>query len=586
MPFRTIFKYYWAQMRKYPKSMTGTILLYVLAGLVANTVSPLIYKNIVDAVSLGDVNDESVRQLFFWVWVLGGCTLLYNVAYRLGDYLDVHFESSVLRDLADDAFRRMHQQAYAFFIENFSGALVAKTERFIWSFSRIFNEVLWSILSRFLQVFGALVVLFWQVPTIAWGYFMWIFLFIALSVWFVRKKKPYDLKEASMNSKVTARYADTVTNALTVKTFGSRNREFQLFQVITDEWERTRRKAWFVRVLQMGVQGFLFLILEFGILFFSAELWSEGRISVGTIVLVQLYVFGTFDAVWGFGRALMNIEKALSDASEMVEIFEQSPSVSDPKKPETCLAQKGDIVFQNVAFAYEKNGEKVLEDFNLHVAPGEKVGIVGHSGAGKTTITKLLLRFADVSGGSVCIDGQDVRRVRQDDLRRHIAYVPQEPLLFHRTIGENIAYGKMNATREEIVEAAKRAHAHEFVEKLPKGYDTLVGERGVKLSGGERQRVAIARAILKNAPILILDEATSSLDSVSERHIQEALGELTRGRTTIVIAHRLSTIQTMDRIVVVENGRIVEEGRHENLVTKDGVYATFWKQQAGGFLAE
>lgn len=235
-------------------------------------------------------------------------------------------------------------------------------------------------------------------------------------------------------------------------------------------------------------------------------------------------------------------------------------------------------------FSYEKKQEDVLKDFSLTITPGEKVGLVGHSGAGKTTITKILLRFADISEGEVLIDGQSIQKIKQDDLRRKISYVPQEPMLFHRSLSENIAYGKPDASMEEIVAVAKKAHAHEFIEKLSKGYDTLVGERGVKLSGGERQRVAIARAMLKDAPILILDEATSSLDSVSERHIQEALAELMKGRTTIVIAHRLSTIQKMDRIIVMEEGGIVEEGKHEDLLARGGMYAEFWREQAGGFL--
>lgn len=336
----------------------------------------------------------------------------------------------------------------------------------------------------------------------------------------------------------------------------------------------------------MAIQGILFVFLEFGTMYFVGHLWSEGRISVGTIVLVQMYIFGTFDAVWGFGRALMDIEKSLSDAKEMVEIFEQEPSVKDPTDPEVCHITRGNIEFRDVSFVYEKGNQKVFEDFSLQILPGEKVGLVGHSGAGKTTITKILLRFADISHGAVLIDGQDIRSIRQDDLRRNISYVPQEPLLFHRTLKENIAYGKPDVSDGEIIAVAKKACAHEFIKKLPKGYDTLVGERGIKLSGGERQRVVIARAMLKDAPILILDEATSSLDSISEKHIQEALGELMKGRTTIVIAHRLSTIQKMDRILVVENGHIVEEGTHQELVLSDSVYGAFWKQQAGGFIGE
>lgn len=397
---------------------------------------------------------------------------------------------------------------------------------------------------------------------------------------------PYDLREASMDSRSIAQYADTVSNTLTIKLFGSKEREFQSFQKTTSLWEDIRRKAWLMRNYSIAIQGVLFIILEVGIMFFTVYLWSKGQVSVGTIMLIQIYIFGTFDAVWGFGRALMDIEKSLSDAKEMVDIFEKKPSVQDPKRPEKCRITKGDIELKNVSFFYEKGNRKIFENFSLHIYPGEKVGLVGHSGAGKTTITKMLLRFLDVTSGSVLIDGQNIRRIRQDDLRRSISYVPQEPLLFHRTIRENISYGKSDATDEEVIAVAKKAHAHEFIEKLAQGYDTLVGERGVKLSGGERQRVAIARAMLKNAPILVLDEATSSLDSLSEKHIQLALDELMKGRTTIVIAHRLSTIQKMDRILVVENGRVSEEGSHKDLVDQGGVYATFWKQQAGGFIGE
>src|SRR3989344_4515244 len=226
----------------------------------------------------------------------------------------------------------------------------------------------------------------------------------------------------------------------------------------------------------------------------------------------------------------------------------------------------------------------IFNKFNLDIKSGERVGIVGHSGAGKSTITSLILRFMDVSDGRIIIDGQDIRNVTQDDLRSVISYVPQESILFHRTIRENIAYGKQNSTEEKIISAARKAHASEFISQLSKGYDTFVGERGVKLSGGERQRIAIARAMLKNAPILVLDEATSSLDSVSESYIQDAFNELMKGKTTIVIAHRLSTIQKMDRIIVLDKGQIVEEGTHKELLEKNGMYANLWNHQTGGFL--
>ena len=280
---------------------------------------------------------------------------------------------------------------------------------------------------------------------------------------------------------------------------------------------------------------------------------------------------------------MTRLSKSFSNASEMVEIIDSPIDISDPKDPEVLKMKEGQIIFDHVVFAY-KQGSGILNDFNLNIEAGERIGVVGTSGAGKSTITKLILRFSDVNLGSIKIDGQDIRNVTQDDLRSMIAYVPQDPILFHRTLKENIAYGKPDASDEDIIEASKRAHAHEFIQGLPQGYDTLVGERGIKLSGGERQRVAIARAMLKNAPILILDEATSSLDSVSETHIKYALDALMQGRTTIVIAHRLSTIEKMDRIIVMEKGEIVEQGSHGELIKRKGIYHNFWSHQYGGFI--
>jgi ATP-binding cassette subfamily B protein len=275
----------------------------------------------------------------------------------------------------------------------------------------------------------------------------------------------------------------------------------------------------------------------------------------------------------------------MTDMQEVIDIFDAPVDIRDRESPESLKMHDGHIVFNHVSFFY-KDGNPVLKDFNLDIAPGERVGFVGHSGAGKTTITKLLLRFADTIEGSITIDGQDIKNITQNDLRSVISYVPQEPILFHRTIGENIAYSNPDATKEEIIDVAKKAFAHDFIIKLPKGYDTLVGERGIKLSGGERQRIAIARAMLKNSPILVLDEATSSLDSVSEAFIQNAFDLLMKGKTTIVIAHRLSTISKMDRIIVLDKGKVIEMGTHKELIEKSGVYADLWNHQSGGFLED
>lgn len=287
------------------------------------------------------------------------------------------------------------------------------------------------------------------------------------------------------------------------------------------------------------------------------------------------------------GNIIRNVENGLDEIAPMYEIIKLEPEIKDPPHPEKSNISTGGISFNKLKFSYgdaASGTKKLFSNFNLDIKPGEKIGLVGPSGGGKTTITKLILRFMDVDGGEILIDGQNIANITQNDLRKNITYVPQEPLLFHRSLKENIAYGKPGATEAEIIEVAKKARAHEFITPLKSGYNTLVGERGTKLSGGQRQRVAIARAMLKPAPILILDEATSALDSESEKKIQEALWELMKNKTAIVVAHRLSTIKHMDRIIVIENGKIKEQGSHTELIKLKGSYANLWQHQSGGFV--
>lgn len=290
------------------------------------------------------------------------------------------------------------------------------------------------------------------------------------------------------------------------------------------------------------------------------------------------------DRIWSLGRNMRNLYQAFSDATEMLNIIEQPLDIQDAPDAKPLIVKEGAIRFDRVDFAYH-DGQDVLADCSLSIAPHEKVAVVGPSGAGKSTITKLLLRLYDVTGGAITIDSQDIAKTTQESVRHAIAFVPQDPSLFHRSLRDNIRYGRPDATDEEVREAARQAHCLEFLERYPEGFDTLVGERGVKLSGGERQRIAIARAILKDAPILVLDEATSSLDSESEALIQDALKKLMEGKTVIAIAHRLSTIMHMDRIIVMESGNIVLSGTHEELLAKESnLYKKLWEIQAGGFI--
>jgi ATP-binding cassette subfamily B protein len=305
------------------------------------------------------------------------------------------------------------------------------------------------------------------------------------------------------------------------------------------------------------------------------------------LYLLISYTQNITNQLWQFSRIVRNVNRSLGDSVEMTEILGLQPDVQDPKQPEPIAIRRGEVKLSNVTFLYPENKQTPLfTDLNLKIKPGEKVGLVGPSGGGKTTITKLLLRFMDIEAGTISIDGQDITTVRQSDLRSRIAYVSQEPILFHRSLAENIGYGDLQASRQAIEATSKMANAHEFISELPHGYETMVGERGVKLSGGQRQRVAIARAMLKNAPILVLDEATSALDSESEVLIQDALWKLMEGRTAIVIAHRLSTIQKMDRIIVLDGGQIVEQGSHKDLLHANGTYAKLWAHQSGGFMED
>jgi ATP-binding cassette subfamily B protein len=332
--------------------------------------------------------------------------------------------------------------------------------------------------------------------------------------------------------------------------------------------------------------GIFWIFLIIGLYYFSITLWSKGILTAGWFVLIQLYMMNIFSKVWDFGKNMQRLYESLADAEEMTVIFNTPHEIQDVPRAKKLVVKKGKIVFKDVGFNYHAT-RAVLKKFNLEIAPKENIALVGASGSGKTTIVKLILRMNELTSGHIYIDGQDIARVTQESLWKNISMVPQDPILFHRSLMENIRYGKADATDEDVMEAARLARCHEFIMETDQGYDTFVGERGIKLSGGERQRIAIARAILRNSKILVLDEATSSLDSNSESLIQEALAELMKDKTVIVVAHRLSTIRRMDRIIVIDQGEIIETGKHDELAEKkDGAYAKLWQLQAGGFIAK
>ena len=377
--------------------------------------------------------------------------------------------------------------------------------------------------------------------------------------------------------------ADTIANQNNIEIFSCHESEKNNFKEVTEDQKRQVAFNWNADLGIEAIQSAFIIFIEFIIFYFTIRYWQMGLVTIGTFVLVQMYVIGLGLRLWEFSRVVRDFYESYADAKEMVEIMKLPYKIKDAPDAKPLDAPLGEVVFSGVNFSFN-DGREVLKNIDLKIEAGEKIALVGPSGSGKTTLIRLLLRFYDVISGSIAIDGQNIKNATLVSLRNNISLVPQDPILFHRTIRENIRYGRESATDEDVISAAKLAHCDEFIENLPKKYETYVGERGIKLSGGERQRVAIARAILKNAPILILDEATSSLDSRSEALIQDALDALMKDKTVIVIAHRLSTIRKMDRIIVLEKGVIKEEGSHGELITKDTLYKKLWALQAGGFI--
>jgi len=547
-------------------------------------VIPLFFKQLIDLFS-NPVSDYSLVsnkafQLFFII--IEFHVFIFFIA-RITKFTFFRFTARVIKDLRDFTFKKIENHSYTFFSNIFAGSLVTKARRFVGGFENALDIFIFNFWKFFVIMSGSFIILAHQLPIISLVFGIWAIINISIVLLILKRKIKYDILEAEQDSKISGRLADVFGNILAVKFFSASKREINSFGEYTKEGYKRSIKAWFLGGKMDLIQHAMIVIIEVVVLYILIVLWLKNSISIGTIVLVETYLVLVASNLWELSGSLVRFMKSVSDMKEMVDIFETVPDILDPQNPEAVEMNTGYIMFKDVSFKYGI-GRDVLSNLNMEIKPGERVGIVGHSGAGKSTITKLLLRFNDVIGGNITIDGQDIRNVTQEDLRNVISYVPQEPVLFHRPIKENINYGKPNASEEEIKEVAKKAHADEFISQLPYGYDTLVGERGVKLSGGERQRVAIARAMLKNSPILVLDEATSSLDSISESYIQEAFGELMKGKTTLVIAHRLSTVQKMDRIIVLDKGKIVEEGTHKELLAKEGLYADLWSHQTGGFL--
>lgn len=574
----------WAHAARYPWTIFF-FLLFVVALIGFQVLSPILYKELIDtAIADQKSSPETLQTLFSILVTIAAVKAGSWLCRRTRGALMVRLETRVMADLARTAFEGLMRHSYRFFSDNFAGTLVRRVNKFVTAFESIADQFGFSVFPSILIICGSLFVLAERDALLAITLSSGVFLFFAFSIGAGVWKQKYEIIRNLRDSEATGRIADAIGNASTIKLFSGYAHEFSLFRRTSEVLRRARVFAWGLHEGVAAVQSALLYCTEIGMIAVALLLWHRGVLTVGDFVLIQLYLVAIFDRIMDFERVLKRLFESFADAAEMVEILDTPHEITDTPHARPLMVKEARIEFSGVTFAFHQT-RTVLNDFSLSIQSKEKVALVGSSGAGKTTIMRLLLRFHDIHGGRITIDGQDISTVTLESLWNAVALVPQEPLLFHRTLRENILYGRREATDAEVIEAAKRAHCHEFISALPRGYDTYVGERGVKLSGGERQRVAIARAILKNAPILVLDEATSSLDSESESFIQGALHELMRDKTVIAIAHRLSTIKEMNRIIVIDRGSVVAEGTHDELLEKGGMYRKLWHIQAGRFLA-
>lgn len=581
---------YWQASLKHKGWMILDLITLTFAIIASNVVEPFILSRGINALPgfLNSGSSDFWTNFRLYILAFMATLIILWVLWRISGIAKIKFQVSVMIDLNRKVFAHLMEMSDRFFKDTFSGSLVAQTNRFVSSFERLHDIISFDVLTFVINLVFPTIILFTFAPWISLGILIWTLIYCSSVIYLSIKKYPYAKRSAANQSKNTAFLSDCLTNISNIKYFGRERHEVINNKQVTDKFARSLYWNWGLDEAVYAWQSLLSITFGIAIFWISLYMVATKQIDLGQMVLITSYVAIIGSSLRSVSRIIRVISTTMGDAAEMSEILYIEPEIADIKKPRAISIGGGHIMFNKVSFKYADTymDDMLFKNLTLEIKPGEKIGLAGPSGGGKTTITKLLLRMSDLESGNITIDNQDISTVKQSDLRSLIAYVPQEPILFHRSLIENIRYGKPEADFQEVIEAAVQAHADEFISNLPKGYDTMVGERGIKLSGGQRQRVAIARAMLKDAPILVLDEATSALDSESEKLIQDALWQLMQGRTAIVIAHRLSTIQKLDRIVVLDEGRIVEQGTHQDLINQNGLYAKLWAHQSGGFLED
>jgi ATP-binding cassette subfamily B protein len=586
---RQVLSDYWRQYKMHPWFSIIAFLMPAIGTIFVFFVPPLILAKLVNIfIAQGVISLTSVGG---YIALLGGLWLLGEIFWRIGIHFLTKIEAEGMSSLCKTAFNRLVVRDYNFYANHFVGSLSKKAFAFSRSFENFSDTLLFNVTTNIIPIVFAVIILWTYSPWIPLLLIFWIVLAISIAIPIIRRRSRLVALRHDAGSKMVGRLSDSITNMLAIKSFANEDGESGSYGEYVDDYSRKYKKTANYQNLKFDTAISPIYVMTNVTGLIAAVFFAERLgLQAGVIIVVFSYYSLITRIFWEISKVYRSIESSISEAAEFTQILIESPAVQDMPDARHLKVTNPSIQFKKVNFKYDDDTQNennlFLNNFNLEIQSNQKVGLVGSSGGGKTTIAKLLLRFINLQSGEITIDNQNISEVTQSSLREAIAYVPQEPLLFHRSLFENISYGNEIATKEDVVAAAKLAHADEFITQLTEGYQTLVGERGIKLSGGQRQRIAIARALLKKSSILLLDEATSSLDSESEKYIQEGLWELMKNKTALVIAHRLSTIKHLDRIIVLDQGKIVQDGTHNDLIKQKGLYAKLWSHQSGEFLED
>lgn len=572
------------EMRRDKKAFVIALVTIPLGNFLYVVLLPLLISFIVQALI-----EQPAQSAHLW-WLVGSmvvASVMAVIIQHFGFIALFNHQERVTTRLAERAMRGLLRHSSGFFANQKVGSLAGDVNTFSRSYMSIMDTMFLQAATLAVSFITSLIIIAFIAPVLLLPLTVLTVLIVAHSTYSIKKRSVYRNKRKEMQSKLFGSIADIIGNQVLVRMFGTYDQEVRSIVRERQDIEKVATKEIVMLQSQAEVRQSILFVFQIATVAGSIYFFMNGMVTIGALIFTITYLGRITGSMFNITSIIRTTEQAFLDASKVTEILYRDIDVVDVPNAKPLHVTRGSIDIKDVGFSYEDGrGEAVFEHLSLTIPAGQSVGLVGKSGGGKSTVTQLLLRYMDIQAGEILIDDQDISRVKQDSLRSHISYVPQDPYLFHRSLRDNIAYGKKDASDADIIDAITKAHAKEFIDKLPNGLDTIVGERGVKLSGGQRQRVAIARAILKNAPILLLDEATSALDSESEALIQSALEHLMKNRTSIVIAHRLSTIAKLDRIIVLDEGKIVEDGTHAELLRRNGTYAKLWNHQSGGFIED